>query len=173
MREMTAEVLVADDPVTLLGSTELAELIARAKSVPRRRARILLHGSPDELMQEMLIVMTRGQYVPPHRNDRSPKSYLLLTGSFVLVTFDQRGAVVKHFRLAAAEPAAPFFARINQATWHMAIPLSAEVAFMETILGPHRGTVFADWAPAPDDGPAARQFLADIFRQCEIPSDPA
>jgi cupin fold WbuC family metalloprotein len=172
MREMTAEVVVADDPLTLLGSADMAAVVGRAHSAPRRRARILLHGSPEDVMQEMLIVMTQGQYVPPIWNDRSPKSYLLLAGSFVLAILDARGEVVKHFRLAAGVADLPFFARIDQAVWHMCIPVTREVVFMETILGPHRGTVFADWAPAPDDGPAARQFMQRICERCGAAFDP-
>lgn len=173
MRELTPEVVVADEPLTFLRPADMRDIIARARSVPRRRARILLHGSLDDVMQEMLIVMTRGQYVPPIWNDRSPKSYLLLSGSFKLIRFDESHEVKDCFRLVADEPGEPFFARINRPMWHMCISESPEVVFMETILGPHRGTVFADWAPAPENRPAAVEFFKRICDRCGIPSDPA
>ena len=173
MREMNSEVLIADDPLTFLRPDDLSYVVQRARASPRRRARILLHGSADEVMQEMVIVMTRGQYVPPIWNDRSPKSYLLLSGSFALVQFDSAGEITGHQHLAADDANVPFFARINQAIWHMCISVSPHVTFLETILGPHRGTVFADWAPAPDNGRAAMEFYRRICEHCAVPPDPA
>jgi len=170
MREISPEVVVADDPITLIGAGDLTNVVARARAAPRQRARILLHGSSAELMQEMLIVMTRGQYVPPIWNDRSPKSYLVLSGRFNLVRFDESGVVTDCYRLAANEPTKPFFARINERCWHMSISESPEVVFLETVLGPHRGTVFADWAPAPNS-PGATEFFTEVCKQCGVPID--
>lgn len=172
MRELTSEVLVAHEPVTVLRTADLDAIVARARSVPRRRARILLHGSLDDVMQEMMIVMTRGQYVPPIWNDRSPKSYLVLSGSFFLVKFDASGEVTDSIRLAADDPKDPFFARINSPMWHMSIAETPDAVFLETLLGPHQGTVFADWAPAADSGPAGRAFFERICGRCGIGSEP-
>jgi cupin fold WbuC family metalloprotein len=172
MREISPEVVVADDPITLLWTADLTKIVARARAAPRQRARILLHGSSDEVMQEMMIVMTRGQYVPPIWNDRSPKSYLVLSGCLKLVRFHISGAVTDCYRLAANDPTDPFFARINERCWHMSISDSPEVVFLETILGPHRGTMFADWAPAPSSS-GATGFFTEVCKQCGVPIDPA
>lgn len=168
MREISPEAVVANDPITLISAADLSNIVARARATPRQRARILLHGSSEEIMQEMLIVMTRGQYVPPIWNNRSPKSYLVLSGSFNLVRFDTSGAIDDCYRLAANDPAKPFFARINEQCWHMSISESPEVVFLETILGPHHGTTFADWAPAPNS-PDAMDFFTEICKQCGVP----
>jgi cupin fold WbuC family metalloprotein len=74
MRELSPEVLVADDSLVLIKADDIRNVVARARSTPRRRARILLHQAVSDVMQEMLIVMMRGQYVPPHRNDTYPNS---------------------------------------------------------------------------------------------------
>ncbi len=172
MREMSPEVVVADEPITLLSTADLTKIVARARAAPRQRARILLHGSSDDIMQEMMIVMTRGQYVPPIWNDRSPKSYLALSGSLKLVRFDTSGAITDCYRLAANDPTDPFFARINERCWHMSISESPEVVFLETILGPHHGTGCADWAPVRSSS-GAMGFFTEVCRQCGVPINPA
>jgi len=65
VRELSAEVLGADDALTLIGPKGLQALVARARRLPLKRARILQHGRPEALLHEMLTVLTRGQYVPP------------------------------------------------------------------------------------------------------------
>ena len=121
------------------------------------------------MLQEMIIVMTHGQYVPPHRNTRSAKSYVMFSGSFALACFDERGGLVDSVKLAAAMASLPFMARINLPTWHMVIPITPEVVFLETVLGPHEATVYADWAPPADEGERSRAFFRQICEQCNVP----
>jgi len=168
MRELSPEVLAADEPLTLLGRTELRDLVARARSVPRRRARILLHGTPDAILHEMVIVMTLGQYVPPHRNDRSSKSYLVVEGGLILVRFNETGEIVSHVRCEAGAADAPFLARLNLPTWHMIMPTSPAVVFIETILGPHKGTTYATWAPSAEDAEGGARYLNDVCSRCGL-----
>ena len=75
-------------------------------------------------------------------------------------------------RLAADAADDAFFARINQPCWHMCIAETPEVVFLETILGPHRGTTFANWAPGPDS-PAAMDFFRQICGRCGVSTEPA
>ena len=103
MREISSEVLVAEEPLVLVTRNDVNRLVARALANPRRRARILLHESLDNPLHEMLIVMTRGQYVPPLTNAGSPKSYLLIDGRFTLVEFDDARNITRH-TILCAEP---------------------------------------------------------------------
>jgi cupin fold WbuC family metalloprotein len=170
MRELNEEVLVADDPLTFLTGSDLVGIAVRARSATRKRARILLHSGPSDVMQQMMIVMTRGQYVPPHWNGASPKSYLVMSGSVELIEFDTSGHVNGHFRLTAGEPGVPFFARMNRPMWHTCVAVTPDVTFLEASLGPYEKTVYADWAPAADDQPAARRFFQQVCDRCGIPA---
>jgi cupin fold WbuC family metalloprotein len=171
VRELTPEVLVADDPLTFVTREDLIGVVARARSVPRKRARILLHTGADDVMQQMMIVMTRGQYVPPHWNSPAAKSYLVLSGSMELARFDNLGNLADHFHLAAEEPGVPFFVRMNQSMWHTCISVSPDVTFLEASTGPYSRTIFADWAPAADGRAAATEFFQRVCSHCGVPSE--
>lgn len=171
LRELNEEVLAATEELSLVTWADAEALKRRAIRVRRRRARVLLHGATEAALHEMVIVMSRGQYMPPHRNDRSAKSWLVLEGSFVLVRFDDYGAIRDHHGLAAGRGGGAFMARIECPVWHTCIPMTELVVFIETGLGPHVATRFADWAPAVDDV-AAPAYFAALSRAVGLPEAP-
>lgn len=162
-RQLTEEVLGATGGLSLVTWADVQALKGRALATRRRRARILLHGSPDALQHEMLIVMGQGQYSPPHRNDGAAKSYVVLDGALVLVQFDDDGAVCDHHLLEAGQTQRPFMARLEHSVWHTCLFVTDLVVYIESTLGPHIGTQYARWAPAAGSE-AAATYLASLNR---------
>lgn len=149
-KPLNEEVLAATNDFTLVTPQDVEHLRAQAAKNIRQRARILLHGDPAETRQEMLIVMGKDQYLPPHRNDRGSKTYILLEGAMVIVRFLEDGSILDYQRLVGGNPSMPFMARISRPVWHMCLYETDPVVYVEHVQGPHEGTIFANWAPAAD-----------------------
>jgi cupin fold WbuC family metalloprotein len=143
------------DPV-LMADTDIAALIAAARTAPDRRARILLHGDRDDSLHEMVITLPPDSCDHPHINFKSGKSFLALSGRFAVMRFSDDGRTIEPFVLSA-EPRWPGtrMVRLRAPAWHTIIPLEGDTVFLETIIGPFEGNRFADWFPG-NDQPQAR-----------------
>ena len=86
--KLSDTVFVADEAVTTISSNDIDFLKHQASVLPVRKSRVLLHGKPEQLLHEMLIVHTRGTYIQPHINQRSAKSFLVISGTMRLVLYD-------------------------------------------------------------------------------------
>lgn len=140
----------------------------RAREAQRGRARVLLHPGPDDALHEMLIVLPQDSCDVPHINFRSAKSFHVLRGEVVVLRFSDDGREAMPIRLTAnvsASAAANVGARmlrLGEACWHTLIPLTPQVAFIETIVGPFTGNRFAPWSPLPDAGARWQDFAASL-----------
>jgi cupin fold WbuC family metalloprotein len=148
----------------LIGTEQVAELRREAGASPRRRARICLHPGPDDPVQEMLIALLPGSFIPPHRQVGKEKSYLVVEGALTVAFFDGE-RLDRAVRLGGSRP---FLTRFSASPWHTVLACAGPVVYLETIAGPFRaeGTDFAPWAPANDD-PAGVAWLAELQRQVE------
>jgi cupin fold WbuC family metalloprotein len=112
-------------------------------------ARLLLHTDPRRALHEMLIVHRRGEYIRPHLNAKSSKSYTVLSGKMTVAWFSESGAVAGKVLLSAEGNGAARFIRFDKPSFHTLFPATETVAFIETILGPHEKTTYAPWSPEP------------------------
>ena len=160
-------VFVADEAVTTISSNDIDFLKHQATVLPVRKSRVLLHGKPEQLLHEMLIVHMRGTYIQPHINQRSAKSFLVVSGTMKLVLYDEDGSIRAHYRLSADDAEASVLIRLNRPYFHTLIVLSDTVVFLETTLGPHDETVYADFAPQPNKKGAA-EYMAWLEKQTDI-----
>ena len=144
-------VFVADETVTTVSSNDIDFLKHQASVLPVRKSRLLLHGKPEQLLHEMLIVHKRGTYIQPHINQRSAKSFLVISGTMKLVLYDEDGSIRTHYDLSADDAEANVLIRLNRPYFHTLIMLSDTVVFLETTLGPHKETIYADFAPKPNE----------------------
>jgi cupin fold WbuC family metalloprotein len=131
-----------------------AQSLARLKDVAledeKRKARVLLHGDPQERLHEMVITHVHGHYIQPHINEASAKSFLVLEGQMVVLFFDDQGGIKKGYFLEELAAGGNFLLRIDRPVFHTLVVCSKTVTFVETVLGPHRGTRYAQFAPDPD-----------------------
>jgi glucose-6-phosphate isomerase len=123
----------------------------RALQAPTRRFRLCLHHSPDEVVQEMVIVHCRDNYSRPHRHT-TPSSCTIFEGELSVFLFDEDGKVTRRIDLGVRESGKPFSLRIGAGVWHVPVCRSEQLVFYETMTGPFRRESANDWAPwSPDE----------------------
>lgn len=135
------------DPVVVAPS-DIAALIETAHRAPQGRARLILHPSRDDSLQEMVIALPADSCDHPHINFKSGKSFLALSGQFALIHFSDDGNAMAPVILSAdGRWTGARMARLRKPAWHTIIPLAGDTVFLETIIGPFEGNRFASWFP--------------------------
>ena len=155
-------VFAARGAEALVGDQAVADLVAAASESPNRRARLLLHRSPDDSLHEMVIALPATSCDRPHINFRSGKSFHVVRGAMAVILFSDDGRERYAVRLDAARGGAPFMIRLNVPRWHTIVPFTDPVVFVETIAGPFTGNRFADWAPTDMDSAEGRSFAETL-----------
>jgi cupin fold WbuC family metalloprotein len=167
-RKANDEVYYADPAIAVAGQADIDRLKAIAAANPRRRARLCTHPGTDDALHEMIIVHSRGNYVPPHRHPGKSESFHVVEGELDVVVFAEDGAVKAHIRMGAPGSGKPFYYRLSEPWYHTVVPLSATVVFHEITNGPFRreDTVFAPWAPAEtDDAVRCAAFVESLMNR--------
>ena len=157
--EQTEMVYSAQDSVVAISKSEIDFLQDVAARSSLRKARVLLHGSPETELHEMLIVHSFGQYIQPHINDHSAKSFLVLDGAMVVVMYRDGGSINDHVHLGEFGSNMPFLLRLEEPVFHTVVSISNTVTFLETIKGPHMETHYAPFAPAPNDTSESEKYM--------------
>lgn len=165
-------VLQANGAIITIDDALIEEVIRLARQAPNGRGRILLHGSSDDSLHEMLIALPRTSCDIPHLNFRSAKSFHVVRGSTTVMIFSDDGTSVRPIPLSAEKVAIPRFVRLNPPQWHTLIPQSDYVVFIETILGPFEGNQFAPWAPSLEDKERWSAFAAALRQIAESAAGP-
>lgn len=150
----TGSVLAVDDAM-------LEELKRRARTALHRRYRLCLHHTPDDPVQEMIVVHCRENYSRPHFH-RSASSCLVLDGELSVFLFDDDGQVTQRVDLGPRGSGKPFTFWIGPDVWHMPVCQTPQLVFYETMTGPFRRddvNVWAPWSPAEDDPAAIEAYL--------------
>jgi len=143
--------------------TTVADLRRRVADAPRGRFRLCLHGGPEAPIHEMLIVLSRGSYIRPHRHPPGKvETYLILEGVLDLYFFDAVGRPDGRIPLSSFAAGGTFLYRTAEPVWHMPMAASADVVYYEVFTGPFRKDAdveYAPWSPAEEDERGARAFL--------------
>ena len=158
-------VMAAKGPITTVSGTELDRLQKLAATQREKQARILLHGDPAHSLHEMLITHTQGSYIRPHINEFSAKSFLMLVGEMTVFLFDDNGEISARYHLGSQHSGKDFMLRLEEPVFHTLVVMSETASFLETVLGPHRETRYAGFAPEPSDRLAADQYFAWLVRE--------
>ena len=166
-REVSPEVLVGEGNIVLVSAADREALVERAKRGRLGRARILFHPGSEDPLHEMLIVCSMGDYVQPHANLKTSKSYHLLEGRMLVVFFTDGGDVEEHLILEGPPSDENNSARIAGHRINTVIALTPTVTFLEIVPGPWEGTPFVDWAPDPAVVEEAHSYFADLLRTLE------
>ena len=137
----------------------IARLKEAAKDTPRRRARLNMHRSSEDPVQEMLIVFCRDSVLPPHKNANKSESFHVVEGNLDVVIFDDNGKVIRKINMGPLGSGRTFIYRLTTDPWHTVVPLSEFVVIHEITRGPFKptDTLFPSWAP--EEGPAVKAFL--------------
>ena len=158
-QQLSETVYSAEEPVVCVSRSEIDYLHDVAANSSSGKARVLLHGSPDKDLHEMLIVHSFGQYIQPHINLDSAKSFIVLDGKMAVVLFNNEGAVSSCVQLGVSNGASAFLLRLDDPVFHTVVPISTTVTFLETARGPHMRTCYAPFAPSPNNTLESEKYM--------------
>ena len=109
--------------------------------------RICLHKSPTDNFQNMIILHRNSEYYRPHIHSKNGESYQLIEGELGIFFFDGTGNIIDQLRLTFNDQ---IVARIPTKICHAIFPISNQVIFHESKLGPFipgEDIIFPEWAP--------------------------
>lgn len=120
----------------------LNELAVQAQHSPRLRANHNLHTDLNDAIQRLAIAMEPGTLVLPHRHPHTFEVLLPLRGRFVVLIFDEAGAVSSRTVLGAGCAVL----EMPAGTWHAVLSLDAGGVIFEVKHGPYAPMAQADIA---------------------------
>lgn len=107
-----------------------------AQLAQNHMGRLLMHNSPDDAVQEMLIALARNCAVKPNRSKGKSESLQVLRGDLTLVVYSDDGEETDRISMSAHDEKLPFLYRFNSTPWHTMIPISDVVVVHEVLQGP-------------------------------------
>jgi cupin fold WbuC family metalloprotein len=148
----------------------LNNLSEQAKQSDRLRKNFNFHESEDDLLQRMLNAFEPGTYVQPHRhlNPNKREVFMVLTGSLLIVIFNDDGSIKGYQILNQA--IGKYAVEIAIGEWHTVTSLQSGTVAYEFKDGPysvHNDKDFATWAPHEDDH-RSKAYLNNLFDQLQI-----
>lgn len=148
----------------------LSDMNQKSRLAHRRRAHYTFHKSDDDSLQRMLNAIQPGTYLQPHKHENPDKRevFLVLTGKFLVVEFDENGKISDHMILDA--DGHQYAAEIAQRTHHTIICLAPDSIAYEIKDGPYSSIDdknFASWAPKEGD-PECADFINRILKELNI-----
>ena len=148
-----------EEDILTVGADWVSRLKTEADLAPRRRARLCMHQSAEDSVQEMLIAFCRDALVRPHRSLDKTESIHVVDGELRMIIFDDQGSVIQRFDMGPVSSGKTFVTRLSASPWYAYLPLTDFVVMLETTRGPFdaSGAAFPEWAP--EDGAELRDFL--------------
>lgn len=144
----------------------ILNITKKAKESPRRRMNYNFHKSYDERLQRMLNAAEPGTYVRPHKHEDPDKVevFIVLSGSVVIVEFNDKGNVSDHFILSREKGG--LAVEIPPKVWHTFICLEPGTVLYEAKEGPYSEASDKDFAPwAPREGaPGTDEFNKKVLK---------
>ena len=147
IREINEEVFYTCDPITAVSSKDIRILKEKAAVNPRKRVRLCAHLSTEDVFHNMLIVLVKGCFIPPHKHKNRAESFHIIEGKLRVIIFDNDGQVKKLITMGDYSSGDPFFYRLSEDLYHTVIPLSDTVVFHESTNGPFdpQNTSYPSW----------------------------
>lgn len=139
-------------PIIEVDDATIDMLIEAAAFEPKRRARLNLHNSDDDLLHEMIIAFRKDSLNMPHRHVGKSESMHVMLGRVDIVTFDDDGHPLRRIRIGDLTHCrfhSTIF-RMAAPLWHTVIPIDDVVVVHETTNGPFvpgKNMEIPPWAP--------------------------
>lgn len=152
-RQESPEVLYPVEDIVFCTEADWSQLKALAMANPRQRIRLCMHRSPEDSLQEMLIVHTKDTYVRPHKHVGRVESFSVLEGIVDVILFEEDGAVQQVIKMGPPSSGDRYFLRMNRPVYHSLVIHSDFLVFHEATTGPfgREQTVFPAWARSGND----------------------
>ena len=157
-------VIYNSEDVFELKDSDLHALKESARISSLRRARICLHRSEEESVQEMILCVYRGSYVRPHRHNGKSESFHLIEGDLSVLLFDDEGEIFRRVELGASGGNKNLLYRLSVNAWHTILPRAEFVIFHEVTNGPfvRTDTEYAKWSPHESEINEVERYMKKI-----------
>ena len=176
MKIVSKEAEFNTEDIIEVNRATVARLVQLAAQAPRKRYRLCLHRSPDLVVNEMVIVGTRGTYIRPHRHPAGKdESYYVMEGEMVVFIFDNSGKVVRHVEMGEYKSGRTVLYRLSASIWHLPVPLTEWVVYHEVFTGPFekdRDVEYAPWSPPETEVAAVSSYMDGLMRTRQPPTNP-
>ncbi len=167
LRKVNDEVFIALDPIVKWGGEEIAFLKRTALASPRKRARICAHNTNEDALHEMIIVISAGSYIHPHRHIGKSESFHIIEGEVDVAVFDDAGAIADVIELGPVGSGRQFYYRLSESAFHTLLIRSDCLVVHEVTNGPFARdrTALAPFAPPEEQQDAARAYMRRVAEQ--------
>ena len=157
----------------IISQHDLDQLIADAKTSPRRRKHLNVHGELTDPIQRLFAAFEPGTYVQPHRHPDAGKweMFVIIKGEAAVLFFDPSGRLTQ--RIVLSEQTANRLIEIPPQTWHTLVSLQPGTLLFESKPGPYQpldDKDFAAWAPK-ENTPAVADFVR-WFERAQVGETP-
>ena len=161
------EVLKNNSELLFVTHKMVDEVKAEARQSSRHMARLLMHLSHEDTVQEMLIAMGRDCLVTPNSAIGKSESLHIVEGRLLLVIFDIDGNVIRREKMSHQGDFGSSIYRLNSTPWHTMIPLTDMVVVHETLQGPFENSSepLPKWIPSDSD--SMKKFIQEIIVNSE------
>jgi cupin fold WbuC family metalloprotein len=158
------EVFYADDITVRLKNSDFAGLKQKAGKNPRHRVRLCSHTGINDNLHEMMIVLEKNVFIPPHNHPGKCESLHVIEGVADAVVFDDNGEITQVFPLGQYGSGRVFYCRMNTSVYHTLLIRSDYFIFHETTTGPFQkgGTRNAPWSPDLSNTDACMEYLENL-----------
>ena len=162
------EVIKNSKELLFINSEIVAQIKNEAQQSSRLMARLLMHLSHEDPVQEMLIAMGRECVVTPNRSVGQSESLQVVEGELLLVVFNDNGEPIQKVEMGSPGSGKTFLYRLCSTPWHTMIPLTKMVVVHETLQGPFKNSSepLPDWIPV--DSAGMRQFMLEIINKANL-----
>ena len=160
------EVLFTTEAVFRVTGRDVECLKSMAMKNRRQRIRLCAHPAIEDTLHEMIIVLSRGAYVRPHRHLAKSESFHIIEGRLNVLMFGEDGVVRSVLKMDQAGAGETFFYRLSESVYHTVIPQSPWVVFHEATNGPlnREDTVYAAWAPDDNDRNSVKKYIEKLAK---------
>lgn len=147
-----AAVFENKDDIIVVDRNWIERVKESARAASSRRARLNLHRSADDQVQEMLIAFCRDSLNAPHRHVGKSESMHVIEGRVLIVFFNEDGSVMRRQALGAPGTNLASLYRLSSPEWHTVVPLDDMVVIHEVTTGPFRPRTEdqPSWVPIDD-----------------------
>ena len=164
LKQENPEVYYAQEWPLKVSAKDIDALKGKMALAGRGRIRLCAHRDSSDSLHEMFIVVSRGNYVRPHKHLSKSESLQVLEGSADAVFFDEKGEIKEVVRMGDYRSGLKFYYRMTTPAFHTLVLRSDFLVFKEVADGPFKkaDTVFPNWAPEDGETPEARQYMKKL-----------
>lgn len=164
---MEKEVCFNKKKLVKIDKQMIEEIKKRAKLNANGKYRFCLQHSAEDSLHEMYIVRSRGDYGRPDKHLYTTESHTIVEGKMLVILFENDGRIKELFELSKD---CYYTYRIDTNIYHMQVPISEQVVYLETKLGPfnEKSNIFPDWAPEPSESEKVKMFMDELEKKIQI-----